>query len=100
VNSITKFILGAGSLIAFEISGKCTGYFETSHPVGKYMLECLQRATRCHLDNVKIIDQKSFHINFRITVANVINCDYQWSMRTGLINFLNSHSIYHTLFVL
>ena len=30
-----------GCVNKFGMTGKCTGYFETSHPVGKYMLKCL-----------------------------------------------------------
>jgi len=36
----------------------------------------------------------------RISVANVINWDFQWSMKIELINSLNSYSIYYKLFVL
>jgi len=49
---------------------------------------------------VKIIDHKSIHINPRISVANVIYWDFQWSMGTRLINFLNIQSIYYTVLVL
>jgi hypothetical protein len=59
------------------VMGKCTGNFETTHPMGKYRLKCL---TWFHLDNVKIIDHKSFHINPRTTLANVIFRDFHWTM--------------------
>jgi hypothetical protein len=51
------------------------------------------------MDNVQIIDYKSFHISPRFSVANVMYWDFHWSMKTGLINVLNSHSIYHTLYI-
>jgi len=46
-----------------------------------YVKMHLQNSSYCYLDNVKFIDHKSFHINPRICVANVIYRDFEWFIK-------------------
>jgi len=55
-----------------EGKGKNTRNFETSQPVGNYGLKCLTHSVMLSPGQCKIIDHKSFHINHRISLANVI----------------------------
>jgi len=42
VNTLLSYTKDGGSVVVFKVKGKCTGYFETSHPVEKYMLKYLK----------------------------------------------------------
>ena len=57
---------------SLAVNRNIAGYFKTFHPVGKYGLKCLTKSVMLSPGQYKIIDYKLFHINPRISVANVI----------------------------
>jgi len=65
--------MAAEQVLAVKVSGKCTGYFETSHPVGKYMLKCLTNTVMVSPGQSKDYQSQIISYKPRISVANVIN---------------------------
>ena len=70
-----------------------TGYFDLIHSFRKLGENSWKRALWCHLDNVKIIDHKSLYITSRYCEDNETYWKLHCSMKTGLINICQKHSI-------